>query len=131
MEAILLNFTFEEFKTYRSGENSIKKPMYSLLARSLPPTTLSLDYFETNPFHPVSSVNVSVCICKIDSFKNLNLVSLSHLKTDNNSLMWSFPGGAVVENLPTNSGDTGPWSGKIPHAVEQLSTCATATEPVL
>ena len=24
-----------------------------------------------------------------------------------------------------------PWSGKIPHAAEQLSSCATATEPVL
>ena len=24
-----------------------------------------------------------------------------------------------------------PWSGKIPHAVEQLSPCATTTEPVL
>ena len=23
-----------------------------------------------------------------------------------------------------------PWSGKIPHAVEQLSPCATTTEPV-
>ena len=24
-----------------------------------------------------------------------------------------------------------PWSGKIPHATEQLSPCATTTEPVL
>ena len=24
-----------------------------------------------------------------------------------------------------------PWSGKIPHAMEQLSPCATTTEPVL
>ena len=24
-----------------------------------------------------------------------------------------------------------PWSGKIPHAAEQLSLCATTTEPVL
>ena len=34
-----------------------------------------------------------------------------------------FPGGAVVENLPANAGDTDgfePWSGKIPHAAEQL-----------
>ena len=43
-----------------------------------------------------------------------------------------FPGGAVVENLPANAGDTGsdPWSGKIPHAAEQLSPQATTTEPV-
>ena len=33
-----------------------------------------------------------------------------------------FPGGAVVENLPANAGGHrfGPWSGKIPHAEEQL-----------
>ena len=33
-----------------------------------------------------------------------------------------FPGGAVVENLPANAGENGfkPWSGKIPHAAEQL-----------
>ena len=42
-----------------------------------------------------------------------------------------FPGGAVVENLPANAGDTGfePWSGKIPHAAEQLGPWATITEP--
>ena len=34
-----------------------------------------------------------------------------------------FPGGAVVENLPANAAGHGfePWSGKIPHAAEQLS----------
>ena len=33
-----------------------------------------------------------------------------------------FPGGAVVENLPANAGGHGfePWSGKTPHAAEQL-----------
>ena len=39
-----------------------------------------------------------------------------------------FPGGSVVKNLPASEGDTGstpPWSGKIPHAMEQLSPCAT------
>ena len=41
-----------------------------------------------------------------------------------------FPGGAVVKNPPANAGDTGSRSGKIPHAVEQLSLCATTTEPV-
>ena len=42
-----------------------------------------------------------------------------------------FPGGAVVKNPPANAGDIGfePWSGKIPHAAEQLSPCATTTEP--
>ena len=43
-----------------------------------------------------------------------------------------FPRGTVVKNLPANAGDTGSsWSGKIPHAAEQLSPCATTTEPVL
>ena len=44
---------------------------------------------------------------------------------------WGFPGGAVVESLPANAGDTGsePWSGKIPHAAEQLGPWATITEP--
>ena len=44
-----------------------------------------------------------------------------------------FPGGIVDENLPANAGDTGliPGSGKIPYAMEQLSLCATTTEPVL
>ena len=36
-----------------------------------------------------------------------------------------FPGGPMVDNLPANAGDTGsdPWSGKIPHALRQLSPC--------
>ena len=36
-----------------------------------------------------------------------------------------FPGGAVVKNLPANAGVNGfePWSGKIPHAAEQLTLC--------
>ena len=34
-----------------------------------------------------------------------------------------FPGGTVVESLPANAGDGHgfePWSGRIPHAAEQL-----------
>ena len=44
-----------------------------------------------------------------------------------------FPGGSVVKNLPANAGDEfDPWPGKIPHAAEQLSLCATTIdiEPV-
>ena len=43
-----------------------------------------------------------------------------------------FPSCAVVKNPPANAGDMGskPWSGKIPHAMEQLSPCATTTEAV-
>ena len=45
-----------------------------------------------------------------------------------------FPGGPVVKNPPCNAKDTGSTSGpgtKIPHVAEQLSPCATATEPAL
>ena len=36
--------------------------------------------------------------------------------------MGGFPGGAVVENLPADAGDTGssPGLGRFPHAAEQL-----------
>ena len=42
-----------------------------------------------------------------------------------------FPGGPVVENPPSNAGDAGSIPGqgtKIPHALGQLSPCATTTE---
>ena len=41
-----------------------------------------------------------------------------------------FPDGTVVKNLPANSRGHRfePWSGKIPHASEQLSPCTTTTE---
>ena len=44
-----------------------------------------------------------------------------------------FSGGSVTKNRPADSGGTGSisWSGRIPHAVEQLSSCATTTEPGL
>ena len=39
-----------------------------------------------------------------------------------------FLGGAVVKNLCQFRGhEFNPWSGKIPHAAEQLSPCATTT----
>ena len=44
-----------------------------------------------------------------------------------------FTGGSAVKNVPANarSHRFNPWSRKIPHAVEQLSLCITAIEPVL
>ena len=44
-----------------------------------------------------------------------------------------FPGGTMVKNPPANAGGHGfePWPRKIPQATEQLSPCATTTEPVL
>ena len=47
--------------------------------------------------------------------------------------MWGgFPGGAVVENLPANAGDTGssPGLGRSHMPAEQLGPWATTTEPV-
>ena len=44
-----------------------------------------------------------------------------------------FSDGSVTKNRPADSGDTGSisCSGRIPHAVEQLSSCATTIEPGL
>ena len=42
------------------------------------------------------------------------------------------PGGPVVENLPSNAGDSGSvlgWGTKIPHASEQRSPHASTTDP--
>ena len=50
------------------------------------------------------------------------------------SYSWGFPGSPVVKNPPFNAGDMGliPDQGtKIPPAVGQLSSCATATEPAI
>ena len=47
-------------------------------------------------------------------------------KKNNKTQIKGFPGGAVAESLPAGAGDTGsipgpdPWSGKIPHATEQM-----------
>ena len=41
-----------------------------------------------------------------------------------------FPGGLVVKNSPPNAGDMGPWSGKLPYTMGQLSPGATTTEPM-
>ena len=51
----------------------------------------------------------------------------------NKILSMGFPGGSVVKNLPANAGDMDliPVLGRFPQALEQLSLCATTTEPVL
>ena len=48
-------------------------------------------------------------------------------------LSGDFPDAPVVKNLPCNAKDMGSVPGlgtKIPHATEQLSLCATTTEPL-
>ena len=45
---------------------------------------------------------------------------------------WDFPGDPVLRNLPANARHGfDPWSGKIPHATEQVSLCATTAKPSL
>ena len=49
-------------------------------------------------------------------------------------LSQDFTGGSVDGNLPVSGGrrrEFDPWSGRIPHASEQLGLCATPAEPVL
>ena len=52
---------------------------------------------------------------------------------DLNIIPWDFPGGAVVKNPPANGGDMGssPGLGRSHMLLEQLSPCATTTEPAL
>ena len=62
-------------------------------------------------------------------------LTLLHLgtKLDLRTYSWDFPGEPVVKDLPANAWDKGSnhvWSRKIPHATEQISLCATTTEPV-
>ena len=45
-------------------------------------------------------------------------------------ILGDIPGGTVAKNPPASAGDN-PWSGKIPHATEQLSLWATTVEPAL
>lgn len=44
-----------------------------------------------------------------------------------------FPGDTRDKNPLANAVDMGsiPWSGRVPHALEQLSPCPIITEPVL
>ena len=48
-----------------------------------------------------------------------------------NIVTGNFPSGTVVKNLPANAGDTGSSLGPGRSHTEQLSPCATTTEPVL
>lgn len=56
------------------------------------------------------------------------LAKVQHMTCTRSSLL-GFSGGSVVNNLPEED-RFGPWSGKIPHMVEQLSPRTTPTEPV-
>ena len=66
---------------------------------------------------------ISCKLSRIKKKKKLNSYATPATPTALKTSSGGFPGGAVVENLPANAGDTGssPGLGKIPHAAEQLS----------
>ena len=70
------------------------------------------------------------------SFSSCQLEMFAALEKPHRSQNEKAEIGTAVKNLPANAGDmvsspglgSKPWSGKIPHAVEQLSPCGTTTE---
>ena len=76
-------------------------------------------------FSPTVPPGKPHCIFSVENF--IEIIVGSYALVRNNR---DFPGGPVVKNPPANAGFE-PWSRKIPYAVEQLSPCATTTEPVL
>ena len=68
---------------------------------------------------------------KKNKINRSNIVTNS-IKILKNGPHLDFLGGPVVKNLPANTGNMSSIpSGKIPHASEQVSPCATITEPAL
>lgn len=54
-------------------------------------------------------------------------------KADTDQKEQGFPGGPVTGGLPSKARGCGldPWSGKVPHDMQQLGPCATTTELAL
>ena len=116
--------------TWKSHAPS-QEPRWSLLALPLPPcySTSSQPYPSSDihdswhPWAPVPAglfrLPLSLCLTrakvKISSctvtpcFKSLHALrdSLSNKETGHRKMLLGFPGGAVVDNLPANAGDTG------------------------
>ena len=96
---------------------------------------------ENNQHHTTREIEDTLKISKSSLENHLHQLGyvncfdvwVPHKLSEKNLLDQNYPGGAVVKNPPANAGDTGssPWSGKIPHAVQQLSLCTTTTEPAL
>ena len=73
----------------------------------------------------INFVWLFVQVSSIQSFQKQKITKNTSFSNED------FPSGLVVKNLLANAGDRDPWSGKISHAVEQLSPCATTTELTL
>ena len=67
------------------------------------------------------------CICTLLCQR----VSVSETRLFKNLVRASLVAQWLRIHLPSRGPGFEPWSGKIPHAAEQLSPCATTTEPVL
>ena len=79
---------------------------------------------------PILKIELFLLLSFKSSFYVQDISPLSNIYFENT---WDFPGGTVGKSPPANAGDTGssPGPGKILHTVEQLSPCATTTEPAL
>ena len=82
-----------------------------------------LHYTQSNTMYLMvimQDINSTISISTL--YVNVLTTPLTEIFRKDKNLTQGFPGGAVVENLSANAGDTGfePWSGKIPHAAEQL-----------
>ena len=64
----------------------------------------------------------------IAPWMNLRNIVLSGISQSQKIADWDSPGGPVVKNPPARRQGFNPQSGKSPHAVEQLSPCASTTE---
>ena len=77
----------------------------------------------------LQQLNLSLLVSNLSHLPN---AQTHHTCLERKRTPWDIPGSQVVKNPPANAEDVGliPGPGtKIPHAMGQLSLCATTTEP--
>ena len=144
-----MNYTFSG--DTGSADISIHHPVYMMVLNWHFYFTVTLSLVSLNPLLITIFMNCKVQGPALDCGKSTKMqysartswlpqcclssrwVSFSYVVTGNIRVWFpgGFPGGAVLENLPANAGDTGssPGLGRFPHAAEQLGPWATTTEP--